>query len=163
MSNIINIGITAHVDAGKTSITENILYQAGVIRTKGSVDSGTAVTDSLEIERKRGISVKAASASFTWNNISINLIDTPGHADFTAEVERCLTVLDAAILVVSAVEGVQSHTYALWDALQSMNIPTIIVVNKIDRQGADFINVIEELKSELKINNATKIDKTLMV
>jgi len=152
MQNIINIGIVAHVDAGKTSITENILYKADAIRTKGSVDSGSTVTDSLDIERKRGISVKAASTSFKWNNITINLIDTPGHADFTAEVERCLTVLDAAILVISAVEGVQSHTYALWDALQNMNIPTIIVVNKIDRQGADFINVLEELKSELKIN-----------
>ena len=152
MQNIINIGIVAHVDAGKTSITENILYKADAIRIKGSVDSGSTVTDSLDIERKRGISVKAASTSFKWNDITINLIDTPGHADFTAEVERCLTVLDAAILVISAVEGVQSHTYALWDALQNMNIPSIIIVNKIDRQGADFINVLEELKSELKIN-----------
>lgn len=148
---IINIGILAHVDAGKTTLTENILFNAGAIRTKGSVDSGSTVSDSLEVERKRGISVRSATTSFEWEGIQINLIDTPGHADFTAEVERCLSILDGAILLISAVEGVQSHTYNLWEALKAMNIPIFIVVNKLDRQGADFINVLEEIESELQI------------
>ncbi|MBI9067625.1 MAG: TetM/TetW/TetO/TetS family tetracycline resistance ribosomal protection protein [Salinivirgaceae bacterium] len=148
---IINIGILAHVDAGKTTLTENLLYKTGAIRSKGSVDSGSAVTDNLEIERKRGISIRSAATSFEWEGIQFNLIDTPGHADFSAEVERCLAVLDVAILVVSAVEGVQGHTYSLWDALQSMNIPTLVVVNKLDRQGADYLNVLEELQAELQM------------
>jgi len=146
---IINIGLVAHVDAGKTTLTENMLFKAGAIRSKGSVDEGSTITDSLEIERKRGISVKATAASFIWKNTQINLIDTPGHVDFTAEVERSLSILEGAILVVSAVEGVQAHTYSIFEALKSMNIPTLIVVNKLDRQGADYFNVLEELTVEL--------------
>ncbi len=151
MQPIINIGILAHVDAGKTTLTENMLYLSGATRTKGSVNNGTAITDSLNIEKKRGISVKLAATAFNWNGVQINLIDTPGHAGFSAEVERCLSILDGAILVVSAVEGVQAHTYALWDALQTMKIPTLIVVNKIDRPGADFSNILDEIKKELGI------------
>lgn len=148
---ILNIGILAHVDAGKTTLSENMLFKAGAIRSKGSVDAGSTITDSLEIERRRGISVKAATASFEWNGKQINLIDTPGHADFTAEVERCLSILDGVVLVVSAVEGVQAHTYALYEAIKTMQIPTIVVVNKLDRQGSDYQNVLNELSTELGI------------
>lgn len=148
---ILNLGILAHVDAGKTTIAENLLHASGATRIKGSVDNGTTVTDSLAIEKQRGISVRSAATTFTWNGVQINLIDTPGHADFTAEVERCLSILDGVVLVVSAVEGVQAHTYALWDALQEMKIPTLVVINKMDRQGADFLQVLEELEMELKM------------
>lgn len=148
---IINIGILSHVDAGKTTITENILFETGAIRSKGSVDQGSATTDSLTVERDRGISVKAASVSFEWKNKQINLIDTPGHADFTAEVERCLNILDGAVLVISAVEGVQSQTYLLFEALKQKGIPVLIVINKLDRSGADYEMVLNELKSELGI------------
>jgi len=145
----INIGIVAHVDAGKTSITELFLYKSGVTRSAGSVDKGTSQTDWLKVEKDRGISVRSASTSFTWKNLNINLIDTPGHVDFSSEVERSLRALDCAILVVSAVEGVQSHTYTLWEALRVINIPTIIFVNKIDRAGADTDIVISDIKKEL--------------
>lgn len=146
-----NIGILAHVDAGKTTLTENMLYASGAIRNKGSVDAGTAITDQMELEKKRGISIRTAPVSFQWQSETINLIDTPGHADFVSEVERSLFIMDSALLVLSAVEGVQSHTYLLWQALKSMNIPTIIVINKIDRQGADFRKVVSQLMKELKI------------
>ncbi|OYT12210.1 MAG: GTP-binding protein, partial [Bacteroidetes bacterium 4572_114] len=117
MPHIRNIGILAHVDAGKTTITEHFLYLAGVISKPGNVNHGTTVTDNLEIERERGVSIKAVSTPIEWKDTIINLIDTPGHVDFSSEVERSLRVLDGAILVVSAVEAVQAHTYTLWDAL----------------------------------------------
>ncbi|MDF2672025.1 MAG: GTP-binding protein, partial [Clostridiales bacterium] len=126
VKNIRNIGIFAHVDAGKTTLTENILYKCGNIKVMGRVDEGTAHTDSMEIERARGISVGAAEASVSWKGIQINIIDTPGHVDFSAEVERALMVLDGAVLVISAVEGVQSQTEVIWNALREMNIPTLI-------------------------------------
>jgi len=148
-SKIINIGIVAHVDAGKTSITELFLYKSGIIRSIGNVDKGTSQSDSLAVEKERGISVRSTSASFEWNHFKINLIDTPGHVDFSAEVERSLRALDCAILVLSAVEGVQAHTDTLWKALRKMNIPTLIFINKIDRMGADTDSVIREIKKEL--------------
>jgi len=148
--NIRNIAILAHVDAGKTTLTENFLFAGGATRKLGNVDNGSAVSDSLDVEKKRGISVRSANISFMWNDNQINLIDTPGHIDFSAEVERILGILDGAILVISAVEGLQAHTYTLWEALQELNIPTIIVINKIDRQGADTARVIEDLRNELK-------------
>ncbi|RLD40367.1 MAG: GTP-binding protein [Bacteroidetes bacterium] len=146
---IINIGIVAHVDAGKTSITEQFLFKSGAIRNLGSVDKGTSQSDSLAVEKERGISVRSASASFEWKGIKINLIDTPGHVDFSAEVERSLRALDCAILVLSAVEGVQAHADTLWKALRKTNIPTLIFINKIDRAGADTDSVIREIKKEL--------------
>jgi ribosomal protection tetracycline resistance protein len=146
---IINIGIVAHVDAGKTSITELFLYKSGAIRSPGSVDKGTSQSDNLSVEKERGISVKSSSASFKWNQCKINLIDTPGHVDFSAEVERSLRALDCAVLVLSAVEGVQAHTGTLWKALRKMNIPTIIFINKIDRMGADTDAVINDIRKEL--------------
>jgi len=147
----INIGILAHVDAGKTTLTEHFLYNSGAIRTLGSVDKGSTNTDSLTLEKERGITIKAASTSFVWKNNKINLIDTPGHVDFSSEVERALCVIDAAVLVVSAVEGVQSHTINIWESLRKLNIPTLIFINKIDRQGADTENILQQIKSDLKI------------
>lgn len=147
--NIRNIGIFAHVDAGKTTLTENLLYKSGSIKVMGRVDEGTAHTDSMEVERERGISVKSAAASLSWKGIQINIIDTPGHVDFSAEVERSLMVLDGAILVISAVEGVQSQTEVIWNALSEMNIPTLIFINKIDRAGADINIVLEQIKSRM--------------
>ena len=150
-TNIRNIGILAHVDAGKTTLTEQMLYLSGAINKKGSVDKGTSHTDFLDIERQRGISIQSAHTSFIWNNIKINLIDTPGHTDFTSEVERILPALDGAILVISAAEGVQAHTESLWKALKDRQIPCLLFINKIDRIGVDINNVIKELRSELNI------------
>src|SRR3982751_1814436 len=111
MSNSLNIGIVAHVDAGKTSLTERLLFTAGVIDRMGSVDAGNTQTDSLALERQRGITIKSAVASFAIDDVTVNLIDTPGHPDFIAEVERVLSVLDGAVLVISAVEGVQPDAH----------------------------------------------------
>ena len=113
---IINLGILAHVDAGKTTLVEQMLYSCGALRTPGSVDDGNTRTDWLAIERQRGISVMAASASMVRGDTTINLIDTPGHMDFTGEVERALTAMDAVVLLVSAAEGVQSQTELFWKA-----------------------------------------------
>ena len=140
-----NIGIVAHVDAGKTTVSENMLYLSGRIRSLGSVDKGTASTDWLDIERERGISVRAASTSLAWRNVNINLIDTPGHIDFSSEVERSLRILDGAVLLISAVEGVQSQTEVLWKALRKMMIPTVIFINKTDRAGSNISKVLEDI------------------
>ena len=135
---LLNLGILAHVDAGKTSLTERLLYAAGVIDEIGSVDDGSTQTDSLALERQRGITIKSAVVSFAIDDITVNLIDTPGHPDFIAEVERALSVLDGAVLVISAVEGVQAQTRVLMRTLQRLRIPTLIFVNKIDRAGAQY-------------------------
>ena len=147
----INIGILAHVDAGKTTLTEHFLYNSGAIRTLGSVDKGSTSTDNLDLEKERGISIKASVTSFNWKDTKINLIDTPGHVDFSSEVERTLCVVDAVVLVVSSVEGVQAHTLNIWDSLQELQIPTLIFINKIERQGADTETVITQLKQDLKL------------
>ncbi|MBL4772275.1 MAG: TetM/TetW/TetO/TetS family tetracycline resistance ribosomal protection protein [Alcanivoracaceae bacterium] len=147
-----NIGILAHVDAGKTTITEQILFKSGALRTAGSVDKGTSITDSLKVERDRGISVRLATASFIYKNIKINLIDTPGHVDFCAEVEYSLRALDAVILVVSAVEGVQGHTISLYRAIKHLQIPCVIFINKIDRIGADVNAVMADIHQVLTPN-----------
>ena len=133
----LNLGILAHVDAGKTTLTERLLYSAGAIDHVGSVDAGTTQTDSLDLERERGITIRSAVASFVVGDLAVNIVDTPGHPDFIAEVERVLGVLDGAVLVVSAVEGVQPQTPLLMRALRRMGVPTLIFVNKIDRAGAD--------------------------
>lgn len=151
-NNIRNIGVLAHVDAGKTTLTEQMLFLSGAINNIGSVDKGTSHTDFLDIERQRGISVQSAHTTFYWKGTKINLIDTPGHTDFTAEVERILPALDGAILVISAAEGVQAHTLSLWNTLKSRNIPCLIYVNKIDRIGVDIDAIINELITELGIN-----------
>lgn len=146
MPKIINMGIVAHVDAGKTTITEQLLYRAGSVRTIGSVDDGTSQTDWLEIERSRGISVKASSARFTVGDTTVNIIDTPGHVDFSGEVERSLQILDCAVLVISAVEGIQAQTEVLLEALRTMHTNTVIVINKIDRAGSHFDEIVAELE-----------------
>ncbi|PEE71216.1 elongation factor G [Bacillus thuringiensis] len=145
----INIGIVAHVDAGKTSLTERILYETNVIKEIGRVDSGNTQTDSMELERQRGITIKASVVSFFIDDVKVNVIDTPGHADFIAEVERSFRVLDGAILVISAVEGVQAQTKILMRTLQKLNIPTILFVNKIDRSGANTEKVMKQIKEVL--------------
>ena len=146
---LLNLGIVAHVDAGKTSLTERLLYDAGVLDDIGSVDDGTTRTDSLDLERARGITIRAAVVSFRIGDVTINLLDTPGHPDFIAEVERVLGVLDAAVLVVSAVEGVQAQTRVLMRALRRLRIPTIVFVNKIDRAGARRDEVLAALTARL--------------
>src|SRR5438045_4835682 len=138
----LNLGILAHVDAGKTTLTERLLYAADVIDEIGSVDDGTTQTDTLALERQRGITIKSAVVSFAIDDVTVNLIDTPGHPDFIADVERVLTVLDGAVLVVSAVEGVQPQTRILMRALRRLGIPTLIFVNKVDRLGADCNRVL---------------------
>lgn len=144
-----NIGIFAHVDAGKTTTTEHMLFESGVVRSPGRVDDGTTATDSLDIEKERGISVQAAMTSLIWKNTIIDLIDTPGHIDFSSEVERTLRVMDGAILILSAVEGIQSQSEAIWHALRSLRIPTIIYINKMDRIGASAPAVMEQIRSTL--------------
>jgi ribosomal protection tetracycline resistance protein len=153
---MLNLGILAHVDAGKTSLTERLLFAAGVIDAVGRVDDGNTVTDSLALERARGITIRSAVASFVVTDvdggeIGINLIDTPGHPDFIAEVERVLDVLDGAVLVVSAVEGVQAQTWVLMRALQRLSLPTLVFVNKIDRMGARPAAVLRDVADRLGV------------
>lgn len=145
----LNVGILAHVDAGKTSLTERLLWAAGVIDSAGSVDAGTTQTDTMALERQRGITIRSAVVSFSIDDVTVNLVDTPGHPDFIAEVERFLSVLDGAVLVVSAVEGVQAQTRVLMRALQRLHIPTLIFVNKIDRSGAAPDAVLQRIRDTL--------------
>ncbi|MEV4416457.1 translation factor GTPase family protein [Catellatospora sp. NPDC049609] len=145
----LNLGILAHVDAGKTSLTERLLHAAGVIDEIGRVDDGNTQTDTLELERRRGITIKSAVVSFVVGGTRINLIDTPGHPDFIAEVERVLGVLDGAVLVVSAVEGVQAQTRVLMRVLRRLRIPTLLFVNKIDRSGARYGELLDGIAERL--------------
>jgi ribosomal protection tetracycline resistance protein len=145
----LNLGILAHVDAGKTSLTERLLFAAGVIDQIGCVDDGSTQTDTLALERQRGITIKAAVVSFPLDDVTVNLIDTPGHPDFIAEVDRALSVLDGAVLVISAVEGVQAQTRVLMRALRRLRIPTLIFVNKIDRSGAAYDSVLRGIAARL--------------
>ncbi|WPO71485.1 MULTISPECIES: TetM/TetW/TetO/TetS family tetracycline resistance ribosomal protection protein [unclassified Streptomyces] len=152
----LNLGILAHIDAGKTSLTERLLHAAGVIDEIGRVDDGNTQTDSLALERQRGITIKSAVVSFTieapqgaGEGVTVNLIDTPGHPDFIAEVERVLSVLDGAVLVISAVEGVQAQTRVLLRTLRRLRIPTLIFVNKADRAGARYDGVLTHIAERL--------------
>ncbi|MBP5889487.1 elongation factor G [Streptomyces scabiei] len=149
MSRILNLGILAHVDAGKTSLTERLLHTVGVIDEIGSVDDGSTRTDTLALERRRGITIKSAVVSFEIDDLTVNLIDTPGHPDFIAEVERVLDVLDGAVLVVSAVEGVQAQTRVLMRTLRRLRIPTLVFVNKVDRRGARHRDLLESIAARL--------------
>ncbi|MFF0300369.1 GTP-binding protein [Streptomyces sp. NPDC004562] len=146
---VLNLGILAHVDAGKTSLTERLLHSAGVTDELGSVDAGNTRTDTLALERRRGITIKSAVVSFALGDTTVNLIDTPGHPDFIAEVERVLGVLDGAVLVVSAVEGVQPQTRVLMRTLRRLRIPTLVFVNKIDRRGARCDAVLRAVRERL--------------
>jgi ribosomal protection tetracycline resistance protein len=145
----LNLGILAHVDAGKTTLTERLLYAAGVIDEVGSVDAGTTQTDTLALEQQRGITIRSAVVSFAIDDVTVNLIDTPGHPDFIAEVERVLSVLDGAVLVISAVEGVQPQTRILMRALRRLRVPTLFFVNKIDRRGADCERTLRRIEEWL--------------
>lgn len=158
MKKTINIGIVAHVDAGKTTITENLLYCSGAIKSVGRVDLGNTQTDSMELERKRGITIKSSTVSFTWNDVKVNIVDTPGHVDFISEVERSLSILDGAIIVISGVEGIQSQTRILFNTLKQLNIPTIIFINKLDRVGANSNKVLEEIKKNMS-NKVVKLQE----
>src|SRR5205823_1531773 len=145
----LNLGILAHVDAGKTSLTERLLYSVGIIDSVGSVDAGTTQTDTLALERQRGITIKSAVVSFELAGVTVNLIDTPGHPDFIAEVERVLSLLDGAVPVISAAEGVQPQTRVLMRALRRLRVPTLLFVNKIDRGGADTGRVLAAVTRRL--------------
>jgi ribosomal protection tetracycline resistance protein len=143
---MLNLGIVAHVDAGKTSLTERLLFDAGAIDRLGSVDDGDTTTDGMALERRRGITIRSAVAAFTVADRRVHLIDTPGHTDFVAEVERALGVLDGAILVLSAVEGVQAHTRVLMRTLRAAQVPTLLFVNKIDRLGARHTDLLKDIR-----------------
>lgn len=158
----INIGILAHVDAGKTTLTESLLYTSGAIKELGSVDKGTTRTDSMLLEKQRGITIQASVTSFQWGDIKINIVDTPGHMDFLAEVHRSLSVLDGAVLVISAKDGVQAQTRILFHALQSMKIPTLLFINKIDQDGVDLQNVYRDIKDKLSPEILIKQDVELL-
>jgi ribosomal protection tetracycline resistance protein len=145
----LNLGIVAHVDAGKTSLTERLLFEAGVIAEPGRVDAGTTRTDSMELERQRGITIRSAVTSFAIDDLTVNLVDTPGHPDFIAEVERSLAVLDAAVLVVSSVEGVQPQTVVIRRALRRIGVPTVLFLNKVDRAGADIVRTMAQARHRL--------------
>jgi len=146
---VLTIGILAHVDAGKTSLTECLLYQSGATKSQGSVDKGSAITDGLAMEKSRGISIKASSVNFAWEKVIFQLIDTPGHIDFAAEVDRSLSILDGVILVISAKEGIQAHTLSLWESLRERKLPVIVFFNKIDRAGVDAEQVFTDFEKDL--------------
>jgi ribosomal protection tetracycline resistance protein len=145
----LTLGILAHVDAGKTSLTERLLLESGALATAGSVDAGTTRTDSLALERRRGITIRASVTAFVAGGVTVTVVDTPGHPDFVAEVERSLAVLDAAVLVVSAVEGVQPQTVVLRRALERLGVPTLVFVNKCDRAGSDADTAVVSVRRRL--------------
>lgn len=150
ISRIRNIGIMAHIDAGKTTTTERMLYYSGYIRTLGDVDDGDTVTDFMVQERERGITIQSAAVTFDWKDYRINLIDTPGHVDFTVEVERCLRVLDGAVAVFDAAAGVEAQTLTVWRQADKHQIPRICFLNKMDKNRASFTYAVESIKQKLK-------------
>jgi elongation factor G len=152
LESIRNIGIIAHIDAGKTTVTEQMLYLSGSKHKAGSVDAGTTETDNDPEEQQRGITIFAACVTFNWKSSTINLLDTPGHVDFTAEVERCLRVLDGAVVVFSGREGVEAQSETVWRQADKYNVPRIVFINKLDREGADFYRVLEEIAPRLNAN-----------
>ena len=147
-----NIGIIAHIDAGKTTVTERMLFYSGTTHRIGEVDKGTAETDFDEEEQQRGITIYSACVTFRWQAVDINLIDTPGHVDFTAEVERCLRVLDGGVVVFSAREGVEAQSETVWHQADKYHVPRIAFINKLDREGADFDGTVQEMRNRLQAN-----------
>src|SRR5438309_3196311 len=144
-----NIGIMAHIDAGKTTTTERILFYTGRLHRIGEVHEGTATMDWMEQEQERGITITSAATTCTWNNYRINIIDTPGHVDFTAEVERSLRVLDGAVALFDAVHGVQPQSEKVWRQADKYGVPRICFINKIDKMGADFEHAIDTIRKRL--------------
>src|ERR1700685_1702843 len=149
LESIRNIGIIAHIDAGKTTTTERILYYTGEVHRMGDVDKGTTTTDYLAEERQRGITIVAAAITCKWKDVTINIIDTPGHVDFTAEVERSLRVLDGAVVIFSAVEGVEAQSETVWRQATKYHVPRLCFINKLDRTGADFERTFDQITRRL--------------
>ena len=147
-----NIGIIAHIDAGKTTVTERMLYYSGAKHRFGAVDKGTTETDADPEEQERGITIYSACVTFPWKDITINLLDTPGHVDFTAEVERCLRVLDGAVCVFSAREGVEAQSETVWRQADHYKVSRVVFINKMDREGADFEGTFKEIGNRLNAN-----------
>ena len=144
------IGILAHVDAGKTTLSEAMLYVSGSIRRMGRVDNGDAFLDNFELERSRGITIFSKQAVFRLGDTAVTLLDTPGHVDFSAEMERTLQVLDYGVLVISGADGVQGHTLTLWRLLKKYDIPVFLFINKMDQEGTDKEALMAELKERLQ-------------
>src|SRR5215475_4312781 len=150
LSKIRNMGVIAHIDAGKTTTTEHLLYYAGATHSLGAVDSGNTTTDWDEEEQQRGITIYSACVPFAWRDCTINLIDTPGHVDFTAEVERSLRVLDGAVVVFDAQKGVEAQSETVWRQADKYGVPRLVFVNKMGVVGADFANVLAEIRDRLE-------------
>ena len=157
IQDIRNLGIIAHIDAGKTTLTERMLFYAGVIHRMGEVDRGTTTTDIDAEERERGITIYSACISFPWKGCTVNLIDTPGHVDFTAEVERSLRVLDGGVVVFSAREGVEAQSETVWRQADKYRVPRLVFINKLDREGADFESVLTEIRRRLEPANPVAV------
>jgi elongation factor G len=152
LENVRNIGIMAHIDAGKTTTTERILYYSGRSHKIGEVHEGAATMDFMEQEKERGITITSAATTVYWKECKINIIDTPGHVDFTVEVERSLRVLDGSVAVFCGVAGVQPQSETVWRQATTYGVPTIAFVNKMDRTGADFFSAVESMKEKLHAN-----------
>nr|NGX30645.1 Elongation factor G [Candidatus Anoxychlamydiales bacterium] len=152
LTNVRNIGIMAHIDAGKTTTTERILYYSGRLHKIGEVHEGAATMDFMEQEKERGITITSAATTVYWKDCKINIIDTPGHVDFTVEVERSLRVLDGSIAVFCGVAGVQPQSETVWRQANTYGVPTIAFVNKMDRTGADFFSAVESMIDKLGAN-----------
>src|SRR5262249_832509 len=152
LSKIRNLGIIAHIDAGKTTTTEHVLYYAGATHRLGAVDSGNTMTDWNEEEQERGITIYSACIPFQWRDCTINLIDTPGHVDFTAEVERSLRVLDGAVVVFDAQKGVEAQSETVWRQADKYGVPRLGFIKKMDVVGANFDNALEEVRERLEGN-----------
>lgn len=154
LENVRNIGIIAHIDAGKTTTSERILYYTGLTHKMGETHDGASVMDFMDVERERGITVTSAATKCVWKGNSINIIDTPGHVDFTAEVERSLRILDGAVVIFCAKGGVEPQSETVWRQADKYNVPRIAYVNKMDTLGADYYRVIEQMKNRLGANPA---------
>ena len=152
LTKVRNIGIIAHIDAGKTTTTERVLYYTGMVHRIGEVHEGAATTDYMEQERERGITITAAAVTASWNGHQINLIDTPGHVDFTAEVQRSLRVLDGGVVVFDGVAGVEPQSETVWRQANTYNVPRICFVNKMDRTGANFQRCVDMIVDRLHGN-----------
>src|SRR5512136_565747 len=147
-----NIGIIAHIDAGKTTTTERVLFYTGKTHRIGSVDDGTTVTDWMAQERERGITIVSAAITAEWRDYKINIIDTPGHIDFTAEVQRCLRVLDGGVVIFDAVQGVEPQSETVWRQADRYSVPRLCFANKMDRPGASFQRTIDSIRARLGAN-----------
>ena len=157
IESIRNIGIIAHIDAGKTTTTERILYYTGASHRMGNVDDGTTETDFDPEEAQRGITIYSAAVTCPWKGCTINLIDTPGHVDFTAEVERSLRVLDGAVVIFSAVEGVEAQSETVWRQASKYRVPRICFINKMDRIGAGFDRVLNQIRDRLNCKDRKSV------